>query len=352
MDDRRWPMDDGLSAIVHRLSSILFFPLSSIVILAALALSAQPGFGAEEPAPGLDLSTKKDALRAVDQGIQWLKARQNADGSWAPSGQPAAAAFATRAILRDPARDPEKPDASAAKGLEFIASCAQKDGGIYGAARRVGASPNYDTAASVLALAGARQERYEPLVLAGRRFLVRLQNRQENSESFGGWASGDQPADLAMTALAIEALAATQGLSTADAEKNRSAPADPDWAAAVAFLERCQNFPSAYSGLPQDLGGFFNEPDKAGPLTPRHSEGAATALGLTALIESNVARSDPRVAGAAGWLRSHYALGRPAGARASGDSASTITPSPARSASTARSRSCSPESAPPTGAAS
>ena len=131
MEDRRWTMDDRRRAIVHRPSSIVFFRLSSIVLFGALALSAQAGFGGEEPAPGLDLSTKKDALRAVDQGIQWLKARQNADGSWPPSPQPAVTAFATRAILRDPAREPGKLDASAGKGLEFIASCAQKDGGIY-----------------------------------------------------------------------------------------------------------------------------------------------------------------------------------------------------------------------------
>ncbi len=305
MDDR------GRRAIVYRLSSIV---LLSVVLLGALALSAQAGLGGEEPAPGLDLSTKKDALRAVDQGIQWLKARQTADGSW-PSPQPSAAAFATRAILRDPAREPGNLDASAAKGLEFIASCAQKDGGIYRVARLAGASRNFDTAASALALDGSHQERYEPLILAARRFLVRLQNRQENSESFGGWASGASPGDLMTTAFAIEALAATQRISTADAERNRSAPADPDWTAAVAFLDRCQNLPAAYSGRAQDLGGFFSEPDKAGPLTPRHSEGIATALGLAALLESNVARGDPRVVGAADWLRSNYALDAPPGGR-------------------------------------
>ncbi|MGD1001515.1 MAG: prenyltransferase/squalene oxidase repeat-containing protein [Candidatus Brocadiia bacterium] len=309
MDNRRGTTDDGRWTIARHLPSSIVHRLSSIVICGALALSAQPGFGGDEPMPGLDLSTKKDALRAVDQGIQWLKARQNADGSWPPSPQPAVSAFATRAILRDPARERGKLDASAAKGLEFIASCAQKDGGIY----RDSASRTCSTTASVLALAGSRQDRYEPLILAARRFLVRGQNRRENSEQFGGWADSDPPADMRMTALAIEALAATQRLSTADAEKNHSAPADPDWTAAVAFLDRCQNLPTAYSGRPQDLGGFFNEPDKAGPLTPRLSEGSATALGLAALLESNVARSDPRVVGAVDWIRSNYTLDTPAG---------------------------------------
>ena len=255
--------------------------------------------------PGLDLSTKKDALRAVDQGIQWLKARQNADGSWPPSPQPAVTAFATRAILRDPARERGKLDASAGRGLELIASCAQNNGGIYRNSRIPGALSEYDTAAAMLALAGSRQDRYEPLILAARRFLVRGQNRREDSEQFGGWADGDAPADMKTTALAIEALAATQRIFTAEAEKSHSAPADPDWTAAAAFVSRCQH-----------LGGFSSEPDQravsgekgAADRQIRHSESAATALGLTALLESNVARDDPRVLGAVNWLRAHYML--------------------------------------------
>ena len=314
MGEGRRTTDDRRRAIVH--------PLSSILLCGAVVLSARPALGGEEQTPGLDLSTKKDALRAVDQGIQWLKARQNADGSWPTSPQPAVAAFATRAILRDPARERGKLDASAAKGLEFIASCAQKDGGIYRDSPLVGALSNYDTAASVLALAGSHLDRYEPLILAARQSLVRGQDRRQNSKPFGGWASGGSPADMKMTALAIEALAVTQRISTADAEKSNSAPADPDWTAAVAFLSRCQNLAadeerSRPAGKPpQELGGFFSGPDNGSAAgekdearrPTRHPEGTATALGLTALLESNVARRDPRVLAAVSWLRSNYTL--------------------------------------------
>jgi squalene-hopene/tetraprenyl-beta-curcumene cyclase len=315
MDERRGTADNGRRATVHRLSSVL--------LCGALALSARPAWGGEEQIPGLDLSTKKDALRTVDQGIQWLKARQRADGSWPASPQPAVSAFATRAILRDPARERGKLDASAGKGLEFITSCAQKDGGIYRGSGLPGARGNYGTAASVLALAASHQARYEPLILAARRFLARGQDRRENSDQFGGWACSDPPADMKMTALAIEALAVTQRIATADAEKNHSAPADPDWTAAVSFLSRCQDLPSACSERPQDLGGFFSGPDQGSAAgekdeagrPARHPEGSATALGLAALLESNVARSDPRVLGAVDWLRSHYALDEAAGGR-------------------------------------
>jgi squalene-hopene/tetraprenyl-beta-curcumene cyclase len=255
--------------------------------------------------PGLDLSTKKDALRAIDQGIEWLKARQNSDGSWPGAPQPAVSALAMRAILRTPARERGRVDESAGKGLEFIASCAQKDGGIY----RDSAMGNCNTAASLLALADSRQQRYEPLILGARRFLARRQLSPEVLKASGGWAHGDSPADLKTTALVIEALAATQRISTADAEENKTAPADPDWAAAVAFLSRCQNMDGK---RPQDLGGFFSAADRAGPQT-LHSEGSATALGLAAMLESNVARSDPRVLAAVNWLRSNYTLDEEAG---------------------------------------
>jgi len=290
-------MDGRRRAVVYR--------ASSIALCVALALTAQPIWGGDEPMPGLDLSTKKDALRAIDQGIQWLKARQNADGSWPASPQPAATAYATRAILRDPSRERGELDASAGKGLEFIASCAQADGGIYRNPRIPGAPGNCNTAAAALALAGSRQERYEPLVLAARRYLAREQNRRENSGQFGGWASGDSAADVRTAALVIEALAATQRISTAESEKNKSAPADSDWAAAVAFLDRCQNLSAGQRS--QEFGGFCNQPGESGSQT-RRCEGAATALGLAALLRANVARTDPRVAGAVNWLRRNYAL--------------------------------------------
>jgi squalene-hopene/tetraprenyl-beta-curcumene cyclase len=209
-------------------------------------------------------------------------------------------------------------DASAGRGLEFVASCAQKDGGIYRDSQAVAPTRNYQTAAALLALAGLpagaglRPDRYEPLILSARRFLVRGQDRRDGSGQFGGWACGDPPADMMATALAIEALAATQRISTADAEKNQSAPADPDWAAAVVFLSRCQSLPPADGKSSPDLGGFSGAPDQAG-IETRHSEGAATALGLTALLESNVARRDPRVLAAVAWLRSNYTLDEHAG---------------------------------------
>jgi squalene-hopene/tetraprenyl-beta-curcumene cyclase len=302
------------------LSTLFLYRRLPILLCGALALTPQPSAplhgaeptvppaqGVEEPTSGLDLSTRKDALRAVDQGIEWLRARQNADGSWSSPPQPAhstssrlaVTALATRAILRDPARESGKLDASAEKGLEFIASCAQEDGGLY---EPRDASRTRSTAASMLALAESRQERYKPLILAARGYLSRAQDLREGSEQFGGWADSGSPADVRTTALAIEALAATERIAIADAERNHSVSSDPDWSAGVAFLSRCQRLAGTD---PKDQGGFSSGPAE-GPA--RHPEGAATALALTALLESDIARSDRRVLSAVGWLRFNYSL--------------------------------------------
>jgi hypothetical protein len=48
-----------------------------------------------------------------------------------PKQYPAITALATRAILQDPSRPADQMDASAGKGLEYVASCARPEGGIY-----------------------------------------------------------------------------------------------------------------------------------------------------------------------------------------------------------------------------
>ena len=141
MDDGRWTMDDGRSSIVCRPSSCFCRPPRRACALGAV------GLGGEEPMPGLDLSTKKDALRAIDQGIQWLKARQNADGSW-----PVAAAGGDRLCdardPSDPARERGKLDASAAQGARIHRLLRAEGRRHLPRSRAAGASRNYNTAAS------------------------------------------------------------------------------------------------------------------------------------------------------------------------------------------------------------
>jgi squalene-hopene/tetraprenyl-beta-curcumene cyclase len=247
-------------------------------------------------------------------------------------------------------------DASAGKGLEYVASCARPEGGIYCEIPREkgGSQANYNTAASLLALDAARETRYEPLIRAARGYLIRTQHLDQD-DYYGGWGyeagRKDPHADMSNTGFTMQALYVTarapkaslsvcesvadslmhreqapKPAETAQPAKTETPPdaasGDPNWAAATAFLSHCQNLPSAagkdraVSRRPQDAGGFYyhpnasmagGEPDEDGRQI-WHSYGNATALGLECLLEARVDRNDPRVAATVNWLRSNYDL--------------------------------------------
>lgn len=332
----------------------------AFALLLAVAMLAAPAFGADAEKGGLDPAARQKALKAIEEGVQWLKSRQKADGSWSLKQYPAITALATRAILEDPSRPADRMDPAAVKGLAYVASCARPDGGIYCLipVEKGGSLTNYNTSISLLALDAAHETEYEPLIRAGRSYLIRTQHL-DRDDYYGGWgydASRKNPhADMTNTGFAMQALSVTarppkESLSVcqivADSLKSReqepkaaepakpaapataattppeAAPDDPNWAAATAFLSHCQNLASAaereraVSRRPQDVGGFYYHPNgsMAGGETDEdgrqiwHSYGNATALGLECLLEAHVDRNDPRVAATANWLRSNYNL--------------------------------------------
>ena len=85
---------------------------------------------------------------------------------------------------------------------------------------------------------------------------------------------------------------------------------DLNWAAAVAFLERCQNLPSHnhaswVKGDPKNLGGFVYDPlNKKGLL----SYGSMSYAGLLSYIHADLKKDDPRVTAVFDWLRHNYTL--------------------------------------------
>jgi squalene-hopene/tetraprenyl-beta-curcumene cyclase len=328
-------------------------------LLAAAMLSA-PAFGAQTEKPGLDPATRKEALKAIEDGVQWLKSCQREDGSWSLKQYPAITALATRAILQNPSRPADQTDPAAEKGLAYVASCAQQDGGIYCQVppEKGGSLTNYNTAICLLGLYSARETRFEPLIHAARGYLIRTQHLVKD-DYYGGWgydASRKNPhADMSNTGFTMQALSVTarpvkESLSVCEAVSNSLAareqaptpaeapkpaetaqaeaappeatPDDPNWAAATAFLAHCQNLASAaekeraVSRRPQDIGGFYYHPNASmagGELDEDgrqiwHSYGNATALGLECLLEAHAERTDPRVAATVNWLRANYNL--------------------------------------------
>ena len=328
-------------------------------LLAAVMLAA-PAFGAEAEKAGLDPDAKKAALKAIDDGVQWLKSCQKEDGTWSLKQYPAITALAARAILQDPSRPAGRPDPAADKGLDYVASCARQDGGVYCQVppEKGGTQANYNTAACLLGLCAAHESRYEPLIKAARGYLIRTQHLDKD-DFYGGWgydASRKEPhADMSNTGFAMQALSVTapsakESLSVCEIVANspkpreqapnpeeaakpaeapttetpppEAVPDDPNWAAATAFLSHCQNLASAaekdraVSKRPQDAGGFYYHPHGSmagGEMDDDgrqiwHSYGNATALGLECLLEAHVDRNDPRVAATVNWHRSNYNL--------------------------------------------
>ncbi len=329
-------------------------------LLLAAAMLAAPAFGADAAKADLDPAARKEALKAIEDGVEWLKSRQNEDGSWSLKQYPAITAMAARAILQDPSRPAGRMDPAVEKGLAYVASCARPDGGIYCPVdpKKGGSQANDNTALALLGIYAAHETQYEPLIRAARSYLIRTQHLAKD-DYYGGWgydASRKEPhADMENTGFAMQALYVTaspakESLSVCQVVSNsltareqepkpaepapagkppktetpppEAVPDDPNWAAATAFLAHCQNLASdaekqrAVSKRPQDIGGFYYHPNGSmagGELDEDgqqiwHSYGNATALGLECLLEAHVDPKDPRVAATVNWLRSNYNL--------------------------------------------
>jgi squalene-hopene/tetraprenyl-beta-curcumene cyclase len=210
----------------------------------------------------------------------------------------------------------------------------QPDGGLY-----LKGLANYCTVVCMQSLLSANQSAYEPVLKRARMFLIGLQGNypegSENAEFNGGvgydlqdkplqdpkspTASAPKPAstagapaqqhlhyDLSNTSFAMEALRETRHL----ADSNVDGAKDLNWAAAIGFLQRCQNLP-AYNKQswvktdPRNLGGFVYEPqNKKGLL----AYGSMSYAGLLSYIHADLKKDDPRVTAVFDWLRRNYTL--------------------------------------------
>ena len=310
-------------------SSILSFFLISLIfsifICANLTASASETIiesGHER------LSLKNEITRSFDMGFEYLKKNQNPDGFWSNPEFPALTGLAVSAFLNSEkyGKNKEKPD-FIVKALDYIVSCAHDNGAIY----REGL-PNYNTAICMMALIGAKDEKYYPYIIKGRQYIAGLQLDQGEKgvtdQPFdGGIGYGTKDhSDMSNTYIAIEALKMSEFLESVEhlkaykdlknLQKNTL-----DWDAALKFIERCQNLPAHNdqkwaSDDPKNKGGFIYYPgsSKAGEETLEggkkalRSYGSMTYAGLLSLIYSDLKKDDPRVVAAYNWLKENYTL--------------------------------------------
>jgi squalene-hopene/tetraprenyl-beta-curcumene cyclase len=272
-------------------------------------------------------------LHAIQIGVKWLEQSQQENGYWSSPASPAITALAVSSILNSPdaLNSGNRPE-SAAKGIEFILSCVQEDGGIYHPpGSMLGAGmPNYNTAICMTALVDDVNPEHEAIIERARNFLI--QGQHLGSDAFRGGMGYDLDsdrtyADLSNTMFALEALRRTEPL-----ELPSGAERFLDWEAAIDFISRCQHLRESNDAEwvnddPDERGGFVYNPkeSKAGTVesadgdsTYLRSYGGMTYAGLLSFIYAQVARDDPRVSGAVDWIQRRWTLDENPGIGAQG----------------------------------
>jgi squalene-hopene/tetraprenyl-beta-curcumene cyclase len=287
---------------------------------------------ADEPLPrdGKNLSFRNEIRDSLNRSLVWLRAQQNADGSFGKDTlHPALTALPLIAFQREPTGRFAKEE-FVAKGYAYLRSFTQPDGGIYS---KENGLANYNTSVCLLALVGANDPKDLDTLVKARAYVVGQQAdgmaKPETDGGIGYGSIGASPKrghpDLDNTVVALEALRATKHLIA-----DKPGTKDLNWNAAIDFVARCQNLPSNKqpwaSGDADNKGGFIYYPgfSNAGEVTLEgggkalRSYGSMSYAGLLSFIYADVKSDDPRVTAAVAWLRKHYTLDENPGLEKSG----------------------------------
>ena len=257
-----------------------------------------------------------DTKAALDKGFAWLKANQKENGSWSDENYPALSALGLWALAKSGREDMKE---AADKTATFVASFAQEDGGIYKKAtggRGTGGLSTYNTAICMIGLQMADAEKYAPIILKAREFMVGAQVQGDSPDAGGfgynvpGQSERDR-ADLSNTGWAMAAMRITQ--PTEDKRPADAKRADLQWEKALAYVEKLQNKDAADA---DNVGGFGYESagERDGTTTSEGGKvtlrgfGSMTYAGLEAMIYSQVGPEDPRVRSAVAWAARHWSV--------------------------------------------
>jgi len=291
-----------------------------VVILFPIVLAADPAAGPGEAATRI--GSLPDPLRsrvksAVDRGLRYLRGLQTPEGHWQIQGHddPGATALAITAFLKSPRKYTSEDGPFIRQPLEYLASMAREDGGIYGRGLA-----NYVTCVSVMALEASGEAKYEPLIARARDFLITLQADEGEGyrpadKFYGGAGYGsDERPDLSNMSFWMEGVrAAGVGQDHAAVKK------------ALTFLNRCQNhsetntsawknprtgeeYVAGNDGGAAYYPGMSNagyDRTESGQLVPR-SYGSMTYALLKCYLFAGVDREDPRLVAAVDWVRRNF----------------------------------------------
>jgi len=246
----------------------------------------------------------------TEKAVDFLRPRQEADGSWSPNRkEPGITALVITALLRSKRVRPTEPVVT--KGLAYLEGFLDPTGGLAGAAHA-----NYSTAIALMAFREANAGgRYDSTIKGGQTFLKAKQwdeseGKGRDNAFFGGagYGGNNSRPDLSNTAFMVEAL------------RESGLPADdPALQKAIVFVSRCQNLKSEFNDQPWaekvNDGGFiytaanggtsFAGPEEGGGL---RSYASMTYAGLKSLIYAGLTPDDPRVKAATEYIGKHYTL--------------------------------------------
>jgi len=273
---------------------------------------------AADPLRPRDVSIRHEVQRAIEKGNDFLETQPHSNGWWSTADHPSVTALALSAMMGDP-NQRFKNAAEVQRGYEFILKNVKPDGGIYAADLA-----NYNTAICMMGLLAARDPKHEPVLRRARAYLVSGQadlgvkgQRDTPWDGGIGYSHDEGRSDMNNTLTALEALHYSRHL-IADKEP---AAKDLNWAAAIHFLQSCQNLPGANKATwvsedAKDRGGFVYDPEssKAGSTTNAsgkvalRSYGSISYAGLLSYIYADVKPTDSRVQAVLDWLRANYSL--------------------------------------------
>lgn len=313
------------------------FVVLTATLLCGTAAFAQTTATTQKPGSSQKFGDEAKRQEISRKGVDFLLQKGQADdGSFSKQLNPAITSLCLSALL---ANDVAVSDERIQKGLGFVESHIQPDGGIYKTDSNL---RNYETSVAIMCFVRARDaykkanatneqvSKYDVTIEKAAGFLKGLQwddgeNHGPDSEFYGGQGYGSHKRpDLSNTQFFLDALKAAGEPSDSEAIRK-----------ALIFVSRCQNLPSEHNGMEfakraeaGDEGGMIYTPVGGGetkvetkrapdesvdgheevPQGGLRSYASMTYAGLKSFLYAGVSKEDQRVRAAMTWISSHYDL--------------------------------------------
>lgn len=297
----------------------------------ALLFASMVALASTAPAMAIDEAHIRVGERVIERAIGYLRAQQDAaTGGWSVSERgpalPAITGLVVHGMLLDPRIDDTDP--AVRRGMEYMLSFRQPDGGIYDQVLS-----NYNTAICLSALAQSARPDAASAIGPAQEFIRATQWSEESidhSETgrvdpshpfYGGIGyGGHERPDLSNLAIALEGMR-DSGVASDDKAFQRALT----FLARVQMSDKINDMPYAdgseqggfiYATSPSgsELGAGESKagltPGEGSADVPRHlrAYGSMTYAGFKSYIYADLDRDDPRVTTAYDWIRRNYTL--------------------------------------------